>query len=565
MSTNATIRTPSTPRLVQRIASTAIGADVIAGLTLAAVTVPEQMATARLGHFPPEIGFLAFIAGTLGFALFGASRYLTLGADSTITPIFAGSLALLSMAGSPTIAALAAMLAVMVGVIVALAGLCRLGWIASLLSVPVTTGFLAGIAVHILASQLPVLCGVPQGEGGLRASLASLAGSLGRANPYAAAVGLGVLAVTAGMEKWNRKWPGALLAVGAAAIAVFVFSLQRRGVMVLGAVAPPIPQIRLATVTPEAVLRLAPLSFLLAMVVMVQSAATTRAFPPASGGRPNVNRDFIGVGMASLFSGLAGAFPVNASPPRTAVSSEAGARSKWTGVVAAAAVGLLAAFGSGVLRYVPNTALAGVLLFVALRIIRLRLAMSVLRESKGEFALILTTALAIILLPIAWGVAVGILLSLLHGMWMTTRARAIALARIPGSSVWWPPTAGSSAEVTNGVLVVGFQAPLTFLNAEAFLREFLDLLAHTPLPVHVVVLEASSIVEIDYTAAHVLADLIRSFREKGMLFAIARLESLRAQDSFKRFGILDLVGSGNVFRSVYEAFEALATPHERKS
>ena len=543
-------------RTMEALAGPGIAQDIVAGLTLAAIAVPEQMATARFGHFSPEIGFLAFVAGTLGFIALGASKTISVGADSTITPIFAASLALIVAAGSPAYAALAPVLALMVGAIVVVSGLCRMGWISNLLSVPVTAGFLAGISAHIAASQLPVLCGLPAGTGDTVMRLVNLAGNLGQANPYAVLLGLGVLAVTALTERLDAKWPGALIGVGAATLVTLVFALERNGVTVLGAISPPVPRFPTIWPTLEEISRLVPLSFLVAIVVMVQSAATTRSFPSDS--PLDIDRDFVGVGVANLVSGLVGGFPVNASPPRTAVAAEAGARSKRAGLVAAGAVTLLAVYGSNLLAHVPHAALAGVLLFVALRIVQLKVASAVWRESKGEFALILATTFAIVALPIETGVAIGIVLSLLHGMWTTTRARVIELVRVPGTSIWWPPAEDTRSEETAGVLVLAFQAPLSFLNANIFRRGILDAVARAQAPVRLVVLEASSIVEIDFTAAHVMSEVVRACRDKGALFAIARLESVRAQQSLRRFGIVDLVGSAHVYRSVYEAVEALA-------
>jgi MFS superfamily sulfate permease-like transporter len=293
------------------------------------------------------------------------------------------------------------------------------------------------------------------------------------------------------------------------------------------------------------------------MVVMVQSAATTRAFPPDPDSPPDIDRDFVGVGLGNVLAGLAGAFAVNASPPRTAVAADAGARSKRTGIVAAISVGLLAGFGPGLLRHVPSAALAGILLFVAMRIVQVRVAWAVWSESRTEFSLILVTALAIVLLPIETGVGIGILLSLLHGMWTTTRAQVVALGRVPGTTVWWPRAGTMAAQEIPGALVLGFQAPLSFLNAEAFRHGFLHEIDRRE-PLRLVVLEASGIVEIDFTAAHMLAAIVRTCRERKIGFALARLGSVRAQQSFERFGLIDLIGNSFVYRSAQEAVDALA-------
>ncbi|HZC95730.1 MAG TPA: SulP family inorganic anion transporter, partial [Bradyrhizobium sp.] len=179
--------------------------DLIAGLTLAAIAIPEQMATARLGGFSPQIGFFAFIAGSLGFAMFGSNRFLSCGADSTITPIFAGGLALMAASGSPDYQALAVALALMVGAILVVGSLFRLGWIANLLSTPVTTGFLAGISVHILVSQMPGVLGLPEPGGPILDRIGVLARNLGEANVYTVGIGFGVLAIVAGSEAISAK------------------------------------------------------------------------------------------------------------------------------------------------------------------------------------------------------------------------------------------------------------------------------------------------------------------------------------------------------------------------
>ena len=531
--------------------------DAIAGLTLAAIAIPEQMATARLGHFPPQLGFLAFIAGTVGFLIFGASRTVSVGADSTITPIFAASLALVAAAGSPAYFALAVTLAVMVGVLVALAGLGKMGWISNLLSEPVTTGFLAGISVHIIASQLPTLCGIPPSGGEALARLANLARQLDQTNLCAAAIGVGVLIVTAGAEKLDHRWPGALIGVAAGTIATIAFALEQHGVKVLGAIAPPVPQLPKTWPGTAELARLVPLSILIAMVVIVQSAATTRSFPTSDGVPPDIDRDFVGVGIGNILAGLAGAFAVNASPPRTAVATEAGARSKAAGFVAAVSVAVLAYFGAFLLAHVPEAALAGVLLFVAMRIVRVRSAEEVWRKSKPEFLLIVATAIAIVVLPIETGVGIGILLSLFHGVWTTTRAQVIALGRVPGTTIWWPKVGTADVQELPDVLVLSFQAPLSFLNAEAFRRGFLHEIGRRE-PLRLLVLEASGVVELDFTAAHVLTGIIEACRDRKIAFAVARLESVRAQQTLQRFGLVELIGPSFVYHSVQEAVDALA-------
>ena len=532
--------------------------DLIAGLTLAAIAIPEQMATARLGGFSPQIGFFAFIAGSLGFAMLGSNRFLSCGADSTITPIFAGGLALMAASGSADYQALAVALALMVGVILVVGSLFRLGWIANLLSTPVTVGFLAGISVHIMVSQMPGVLGLPAPHGPMLDRIGVLARHLGDANIFTVCIGFGVLAVVAGSEALSARIPGALIGLVAATIAVIWAGLESKGVSVVGTVPGTLPVPSFPELTPERWVKLVPLAFLIAIVIMVQTAATTRSFPSDPNKPADVDRDFLGAGAGSILSGLFGAFPVNASPPRTGIVSETGGRSQLSGLFAASIVLALLAFGATLLQHVPNAALGGVLLFVALRIIRLRQIVTIYRQSIGEFFLIAATAAAIIVLPIEQGVAVGIALSLLHGIWSTTRARLVQFDRVPDTTIWWPTSPNMPGERKPDVAVVGLQAPLSFLNASNFRADVLNLVrTSTPKP-KLLVLEASGILEIDFTAAQILLDLIRECRADSVTVAMARLESTRAQDAFARFGLYDVLPKNYIFHSVDQAIHALS-------
>ena len=533
-----------------------LGADAIAGLTLAAIAIPEQMATARLAGLPPRIGFFALIAGAIGFAFAGASRRLSVGADSTIAPIFAGTLAALAAAGPADYATAAAGLALIVGLILVCGGALKLGFIADLLSIPVMTGFLIGIAGHIVVSQAPSVLGVEAGPGPLAQQVLSLIGRARGANPWTLAIGLGVLLIMEAGERISPRFPGALIGLGLAVLATLWLGLEAKGVATLGSLDGAAPSFSLPMISWGDFRLIAPLALLIALVVMVQTAATTRSFP--DGGRePDVNRDFIGVGVANALAGLMGAFPVDASPPRTAIVAETGGSSQLAGLISAAIALAVLLVGGQALGHAPRAALAGVLLFVAMRLVRVGVMRNVWNRSRAEFLLILVTAVAIVALPIEQGVSVGVLLSVLHGVWTTTRARAVELERIPGTSIWWPREKDVQGESVSAVRVIGLQAPLSFLNAYNFRRAIERFVSDDP-PTKLIVIEANALVEIDYTGASVLADLVRALRALGVDVAIARLESVRAQQSFERLGLMTLLGRDHVFRSVQEAIEALA-------
>jgi MFS superfamily sulfate permease-like transporter len=531
--------------------------DLVAGLTLAAIAIPEQMATARLGGFSPQVGFFAFIAGSLGFAMFGANRFLSCGGDSTITPIFAGGLALLAAAGAADYQALAVALALMVGVMLMASGVFRLGGIANLLSIPVTVGFLAGIAVHIVVSQMPEVLGLPTPEGSTLNRIGVLAQQLSQANVFTVGIGFGVLAVVFACEAISAKIPGALIGLVAATVAVVWAGLESKGVRVVGTVPAALPTLTFPEIAPERWARLVPLAFVIVVVIMVQTAATTRSFPSDPDKPADVDRDFLGTGAGSILAGLFGAFPVNASPPRTGIVAETGGKSQFAGLSAAFIVLALLAFGTALLKHIPDAALGGILLFVALRIIRARQIATIWRQSKAEFLLIVVTSALIIVLPIQQGAALAISLSLLHGIWSITRARLVVFERVPGTTIWWPANPGIKGEHVPGVAVAGFQAPLSFLNGPSFRADVMNLLQSAAAKPKLLVLEASGIVEIDFTAAQTLQELFKACHAQGVTVAVARLESVRAQAAFERFGLYDVLPKDRVFLSADEAVRKL--------
>jgi len=505
--------------------------NLAAGLTLAAITIPEQMATAKLGGFAPNIGLYAFIGATLGFALFGASRVMTVGADSTITPIFAGLLGTLAAAGAG-LEGSAMTLALMVGALLLAAGLLRLGWIADMLSTPIITGFLAGIAVHIVVSQLPDVMGIDKPAGSFPQQMVALVKAVPQAHAWPVAIALGVLGLTLLTERINPRLPGALVAIVVATLLVGPLGLESKGVEVLGTLPSGGPEFMWPTLKLEALRDLLPLALLIALIVMMQTATVSRSFAGRKGA--DVNRDFVGLGAANIGAALLGSFPVNASPPRTAIVHEAGGTSQAAALLTALVVAAVALAGGGVLAEVPHAALAGLLLFVAMRIVHLGTIATVARQALGEFALIAVTAAAVILLPVPTGVAIGVGLSLVHGVWISTRTQVVELAPVPGTTIWWPVDRPETGDSRPGLLVVSFAAPLLFSNADVFRRGMAAEIAKRP--VDTLVLEALGIAEVDYTAAQALRAVIEHCRANGIDFAIARLESARARRSVRATG-----------------------------
>lgn len=531
--------------------------DALAGLLLAAIALPEQLATAHLAGLPPATGLVAFIAGTLGFAIFGSNRYLSCGADSTIAPIFAGGLAAMALSGADYAAA-ASLLALLVGVALVGAAVLRAGWIADLLSVPVITGLLAGIAVHIIVGQLPEVLGIPGTAGRLPLQAWHLLQALPNAHPPTIAIGLGVLAIIQVAERLAPRAPGALIALSLAVGAAWLLRLAGNIVPVLGHLPPVRPHPGLPPIAaPQQLEQLLPLALIVALVCMMQSAAVLRAYPSEPGGPRHVSRDFGGVGAGCLLSALFGAFAVNASPPRTAVVAESGGHTQLAGLFALVLAAAAMLFGGALLAVVPQAALAGLLISIGFRIFRLTEMARIARLGGTEILLVCAASLSVILLPIETGMVVSIVLSLLHSFTIIARPPCVELLRVPGTTVWWPPTEDAASKREPGVLVFALAAPINFTNAGYVSQLLLRMLATTTPAPRLVVLEASGMIDIDYTGARSLQQTIARIRDAGITIALARLSGERAQSQARRTGLIATFGIDHVFRTVDEAVKTL--------
>ncbi len=447
-----------------------LGADVVAGVTLAAIAIPSQMATARLANLTPQVGLLALIAAAIGFALFGDSRRLSVGADSTIAPIFAGALAALASTGPEHYAAAAATLSLAVGLILICAGAFKFGFVADLLSIPVTTGFLIGIAGHILFLQAPVVLGVELGHGSLAEEALSLIASAPAANPWTLAIGLGVPAIMVAGEAVSPRFPGALIGLCLAGLATVALGLEARGVATLGSLAGAAPHLSLPVVSWGDIRVVAPLAVLIAVVVMVQTAATTRSFPNSADG-PDVNRDFIGVGAANAFAGVIGAFPVDASPPSTAVAAEAGCRSQFAGLAFSRGGALRSPVRRQSARSSAVRGAGG----------RPPLCRGAPGAGRRDARRVETKPGRVSADPRDCACDPGApdrggrgpSASSFQCCTACGRRRApetIEFERIPGTSVWWPRDKDTKGEFVPAVRVIALQAPLSFLNAYNFRR-----------------------------------------------------------------------------------------------
>lgn len=532
-----------------------LGADGLAALALLAIAVPEQLATSRLAGMPPVTGLYAFVAGTVMFALLGSNPQMSVGADSTIAPLFAVGVAHLASTGSPRYVALVGLLAVVVGVLVALVGILRFGWIAELLSAPIITGFLAGVAVIIIVSQLSDLFGLPATSGSTLDRISHVITHLPETNGWTLGLGIAVFVVIAAAARVDRRLPGAFVGLIGSTVLVAALDLQAHGVAVLGTVAHSAPSVGLSELSWPSVGSVLPLAGVVAVVVITQSAATTRAFADQGGYEVDVGRDFLGVGAGSVLAGLAGSFPVNASPPRTAAVASAGGRTQLAGLGAAAAVVVLLP-GAALLKDVPLSALSAVLIFVAIRIFHARELTAVFRFDAWEFGLAVVTLLTVALIGVEQGIGVAVGLAILDRTRLSARPHAHIMARVPGTTSWAPLKSAQHPVEVPGVLVLLFAAPLYFANANQFRAQIDTALGHLPSRPHALVLDVVGMHDIDFTGVRALRDVLDELDRQHVAFVLARAGS-HVLENLDRGGLLERIGTERLFPSVDEAVRAL--------
>jgi SulP family sulfate permease len=522
--------------------------DALAAVTLLAIAVPEQLATSRLAGMPPVTGLYAFIAGSALFALLGSNPQISVGADSTIAPLFAVGVAHLATTGSSQYLDLVAMLAVVAGVLVALVGLLRLGWIAEFLSAPIISGFLGGVAVIIVVHQLPDLLGIHVSGGSTLHRLGVVASHLGDAHGWALAIGVAAFAIVLATERLDRRLPGALAVLIGSTLVVAAFGMRAHGVEVLGSVAHHAPHVGLSGVSWAALRNVAPIAAVVALVIVSQSAATTRAFADKHGYEVDVDRDFIGIGAGNVAAGLFGAFPVNASPPRTAAVAAAGGRSQAAGLAAAAGMALVV-LATGGLDDLPLATLAAVLIFIATRMFPLRDLAAIARFGRVEFGLALVTLLTVAFVGVEQGIGVAVGLAILDRTRLSARPQLHVLGRIPGSTSWAPLSSEEHPAQVPGVLVVLFATPLWYANAIHFRAELDASLARVVGTPRLLVLDAVGMSDIDYTGSLALRRVLDELDAGHIAFAVARAGS-HVRESLGDSGLLDRIGRDHLFPSV---------------
>lgn len=528
--------------------------DLLAGLALATIAVPEQMATARLAGMPVVIGLYAFIGASLAFALLGYSKHVSVGADSTIAPVLAAGVGAIAAAGSAKYSALMALTAILLGILLGLVGLLRLGWISDFLPSPVVVGLLAGIGVQILIHQLPTVLGTPGGGRTTVGRLELIFDQRGYISGWAILTAGVSLIVIVAAQRIDHRVPGPLLAVSLSTAAVAVFGL-RHHLAVVGSFQSGMPKIGLPSFTAGDALHLAGTASTAAFLCIVQTAATTRSTGRGTDGRSNLNRDLAAVGAANLLAGFTGSFGVNASPPRTAVVESTRGRTQVASLVAAALT-VAVVTNSSVLQDLPQATLGAVLLFVAGRLFRLDELLRVRRFDRIEFGVAVLTVVVVALLGVEQGVLTAAVLALAQRIRLSARPRGVLLGREPGSDHWIPSDIGRPTEQVPGVLVYMPYAPLWYGNASFVCAQMLAAVKDAAVPVEAFVLDADGMSDVDYTAAREVEKFALELRSRGIKLGVARSSHLVHHD-LKHSGLLTDIGPQHIYLSVQEAVTSL--------
>jgi MFS superfamily sulfate permease-like transporter len=398
-------------------------------------------------------------------------------------------------------------------------GLLKLGWLADFLSLPIVAGFMAGIGVIIIIHQLPRVLGVPSGGESFISRLQWISHQFGHVSTWSIIIAVGTLVVMVVGEKINAKLPWALAAVLAATILTAVGSLASHGVEQLGTVNAGLPTWRLHWLSGSQWGVVCTTALTLVVVILSQSAATCRTTADDLAIADNISRDFVGIGLANVACGLVGAFPVNASPARTTVTKLAGGRTKLVLLVAGVGALVLSPFAKFA-HMIPLAALAGVLLFVGGRLIKVAQFRKILAASRWEFALALISALGVIFIGVEQGLGIAVGLAILDQTWRSARPRMVELGRRTGTTSW-EPKEEEGVERVDHILALLFGEELFFANAGIFRREIHDVLTKVPETQHVIV-DAVAIADIDYTGVIALSQVVADLSEDKISFSFSR-------------------------------------------
>jgi len=549
-------------QILRRYESSWLRRDIVAGLVLTTMLVPVGIAYAEASGVPGIYGLYATIVPLLAYALFGPSRILVLGPDSALAPLILAVVLPLSAGDGQRAVALAGAMAIVSGVVCVAAGLARLGFITELLSTPIRYGYMNGIALTVLLSQVPKLLGFSvDAEGPLRQLWATVEQVLeGRTNVVAFAIGACTLAVILLLKRHPRV-PGILIAVVAAAVVVGVLDLATHaGVSVLGPLPQGLPEPTLPLIRPDDLAPVLMGGVAVALVSFADTSVLSRTFAARLRTPVDPNQEMVGLGAANLAAGFFQGFPISSSASRTPVAEAAGARTQLTGVVGAAAIALLLLLAPELLRNLPDPALAAVVIASAIGLIEVADLRRIYRIQRWEFWLSIVCFAGVAVLGAIPGIALAIVIAVIEFLWDGWRPHSAVLGRVDHVKGYHDITRYPDARLVPGLVLLRWDAPLFFANAELFRDRVLEAVASSPTPVRWLVVAAEPVTSVDVTAADMLAELDDTLHAAGIELCFAEMKD-PVKDKLKRFGLFKRFGEKRFFATLGEAVSGYLEAH----
>ncbi len=530
-----------------------VAGDVLAGITLAAVSIPVALGYAKIAGMPVVTGLYTLLLPMAVFAILGSSRHLVVGADSATAAILGGALTGLAAVGSPQYARLAGLAALLTGGLLLLARLARLGFLANFLSQTVLIGFFTGVGIQVAARQLPDMLGVTVAGKSTPARLVDIARALPQAHGADVAVSAGVIVIVLAARWADRRIPGLLIAVIAAIIVSRAADLAGHGVAVLGPVPRGLPHLGLPALGWHDTAALLGTAASLFVVILAQSAATSRAYAGKYEEAFSLDTDLVGLGAANVAAALSGSFVVNGSPTQTQVADSAGGRSQLTQLTTSAAVLIVLLLLTGPLASLPIAALAAIVFLIAAGLIDVAGMRRILACRRLEFAIALLAAAAVVVLGVEEGIALAVVASIIDHVRHTYHPFNSVLVKSPAGH-WQPAPVLPGARTEPGLVIYRFGTSLYYANASRLIDDITALAAQGS-PLRWMVLDCAAIGDVDYTAAAVFTRIIEHLRKRHIRLAVSSVLG-PVREQLDRYGISAVLGPGAYYETPGEALEA---------
>ena len=520
--------------------------DLVAGLVLTALLVPQGMAYAELAGLPPVFGLYATMVPLVVYALLGPSRILVLGPDSAVAPVVAA--AIIPIAGDDISEriALAGLLAVLVGVFCLAGGIAGFGFITDLISKPVRIGYLAGIAATVIVSQLPRLLGFSVDGNGLADDLAGLARGLDETDLASLALGGGALAFILVARRVEPRIPAALVAVVAATLAVKWLDLSLETV---GAIPSGLPELAVPQPGSVELGKLTLTAIALALLAFADTSVLSRSYATRFGEEVDQDQELRALGAANLATGFLQGFPISSSSSRTPVAEAAGAKMQLTGLVGAVALGAVLVFANGLFRDLPTAVLSAIVIAAVIGLIDVPGLRRLSRVHRADFSLAIACFLGVAVFGVLWGIGISIGLSVLAFLWRAWHPYDAVLGRATGVKGYHDLTRYPGARQVPGLVLYRFDAPLFFANAGVFRARLLAAVRESDPPARMIVVAAEPITDLDSTAADMLHDLDQELEVLGVELAFAEMKD-PVKDRLRRFGLVERIGHERFYPTI---------------